>query len=441
MLTYAQNFEDVMLARLFGEQEKGFYIDIGACHPESLSVTKHFYDLGWFGINVEPIPANHRLFQEARPRDININAAIDTKTGERIFYEVSEFNALSTFDPIQAEFLRQNGYHLTTYPVKTIRCDDLFEQYIDCTIDFLKIDVEGSEESVLRSLDLARFRPIVLLIEATLPARGFPGWADCEKFASWDWEGLVTDAGYIFAHFDGISRYYVRNENSHLISRFKLPPGYFDDIHFVSELRSLQQATAESEARLGLIHQQHAEMAELRQQLDTSEADRVSELRSLQQATAESEARLRLIHQQHAEMAELRQQLDTSEADRVSELRSLQQATAESEARLRLIHQQQAEMAELRQQLDTSEADRVSELRSLQQATAESEARLGLIHQQQAQMAELRQQLDTSEADRVSELRSLQQATAESEARLGLIHQQQAQMAELRQQLDTSEAD
>jgi hypothetical protein len=45
MLTYAQNFEDVMLARLFGEQSSGFYIDIGAWHPTELSVTKHEFRL------------------------------------------------------------------------------------------------------------------------------------------------------------------------------------------------------------------------------------------------------------------------------------------------------------------------------------------------------------------------------------------------------------
>ena len=323
MITYAQNFEDVLLSRLFSEQGAGFYIDIGASHPENLSITKHFYDLGWVGINVEPIPANYRVFQEARPRDVNINAAIDTETGERTFYEVSEFNALSTFDPIQAEFLRQSGYHLTTYPVKTIRCDALFEQYVDCTVDFLKIDVEGSEESVLRSLDLARFRPRVLLIEATLPARGFPGWEDCEKFASWNWESLVYNAGYQFAHFDGISRYYVRNEDAHLISRFKLPPGYFDDIHFATELRLLQQAASEN--------------ASLTQQF--------------QQATAENAGLNQQVHQVTAENASLNQQVHQVTAENASLTLQLQRATVENASLNQQVHQVTAENASLAQQL------------------------------------------------------------------------------------------
>ena len=53
-VSYAQNFEDVLLHRVFGGQETGFYVDVGAYHPVDGSVTKAFYDLGWSGINLEP---------------------------------------------------------------------------------------------------------------------------------------------------------------------------------------------------------------------------------------------------------------------------------------------------------------------------------------------------------------------------------------------------
>ncbi|MBA3885640.1 MAG: hypothetical protein H0X67_07895 [Acidobacteria bacterium] len=46
MYTYAQNFEDVMLNRLFHEQATGFYVDVGAWDPNVHSVTKHFYNGG-----------------------------------------------------------------------------------------------------------------------------------------------------------------------------------------------------------------------------------------------------------------------------------------------------------------------------------------------------------------------------------------------------------
>ena len=46
ILSYAQNAEDVVLSRAFSDQEFGFYVDIGACHPVEDSVTLHIYERG-----------------------------------------------------------------------------------------------------------------------------------------------------------------------------------------------------------------------------------------------------------------------------------------------------------------------------------------------------------------------------------------------------------
>ena len=54
-ISYAQNAEDVRLRRAFRGQAKGFYIDVGANTPVNFSVTKHFYESGWTGIDIQPI--------------------------------------------------------------------------------------------------------------------------------------------------------------------------------------------------------------------------------------------------------------------------------------------------------------------------------------------------------------------------------------------------
>ena len=56
IISYAQNFEDVLLWRALKQVRNGFYIDIGAQHPEHDSVSKLFYDHGWRGVHVEPTP-------------------------------------------------------------------------------------------------------------------------------------------------------------------------------------------------------------------------------------------------------------------------------------------------------------------------------------------------------------------------------------------------
>ena len=56
-VSYAQNYEDLMLWRALRHVEQGFYVDCGAYDPEEHSVTKAFYERGWSGINIEPVPS------------------------------------------------------------------------------------------------------------------------------------------------------------------------------------------------------------------------------------------------------------------------------------------------------------------------------------------------------------------------------------------------
>ena len=64
-ISYAQNFEDVMLWRALRGVENGSYIDVGAADPEVHSVTAAFYKRGWRGVNVEP---NGEFFDKLRER-------------------------------------------------------------------------------------------------------------------------------------------------------------------------------------------------------------------------------------------------------------------------------------------------------------------------------------------------------------------------------------
>ena len=45
-------------------------------HPVQDSVTKWFYDAGWRGVNVEPVPSLFQRFKKDRPRDVNIASAV-----------------------------------------------------------------------------------------------------------------------------------------------------------------------------------------------------------------------------------------------------------------------------------------------------------------------------------------------------------------------------
>jgi FkbM family methyltransferase len=245
MLTYAQNFEDVMLARLFGEQSVGFYIDIGAWHPTELSVTKHFYDLGWSGINVEPITKQYELFAAERPRDVNLCVAVTDRKGPLRFHECTSDTALSTIDDALAAALAKQGYEITSYDIDAVTPAEIFAYGNGKTVDFLKIDVEGCEERIVRSVDWHSFRPRVLVIEAAAKLAQSLDWDHVEALRNWDaWEPLVLASGYMFAWYDGLNRFYLRHEDAHLAPRLSIPPGVYDQLQ-VPEVQRFARENAE----------------------------------------------------------------------------------------------------------------------------------------------------------------------------------------------------
>ena len=87
-ISYSQNNEDVLLWRALGHIKNGYYIDVGANDPVEHSVTKAFYDAGWNGISIEPLPSFHQAFEEQRPRDVNLAVAAGATDGELTLYDV-----------------------------------------------------------------------------------------------------------------------------------------------------------------------------------------------------------------------------------------------------------------------------------------------------------------------------------------------------------------
>jgi FkbM family methyltransferase len=230
MISYSINGEDVVLARVFSDIPSGFYVDVGANDPTAGSNTRHFYDQGWRGINLEPGRIFTRL-AEARPRDINLNIAASSSSGEMVLHEYHVGHGLSSLEvrnpDVSAHYLE--GMEKRKVRVRTLR--DIFAEFQPPQIDFMSIDVEGHERDVILGNDWSRWRPRVVFLEATLEGRNEPGHHL--------WEGLILDAGYQFAYYDGLNRFYLRNEDRHLLARFH-PPCVFDQ--YVPRLLAAERA-------------------------------------------------------------------------------------------------------------------------------------------------------------------------------------------------------
>lgn len=211
MISYAQNGEDVVLMRLFADVSSGFYVDVGAGDPEVDSVTKVFYDSGWSGINVEPNPARVADLDRVRHRDRNVCAAASDRSGT-IELLVTRYWPLATVDPSIIDASNADYAIVARVETPMMPLESIIAEHVNGrTIHFLKIDVEGHEAAVLRGVDWSRHRPLVLVIEASCPTTGAPTWAG--------WEPCLASAGYSFALFDGLNRFYVCNERADLLPK------------------------------------------------------------------------------------------------------------------------------------------------------------------------------------------------------------------------------
>jgi FkbM family methyltransferase len=220
-ISYSQNNEDVLLWRALGHVRDGFYIDVGANDPVEHSVTKAFYDAGWRGINIEPLPAHIAAFDAQRPGDINLAVAAGSAAGTLTLYDVPAVRGWASPEKSVADLHRAEGHTVAelTVPVRTLT--DVCAEHVRGDVHFLKIDVEGFEGDVLRGMDFERWRPWVLVIEATLPNSRETNHAN--------WEHLVTSRRYRYAWFDGLNRYYVAEEHAELLASFGIQPNVFDD--------------------------------------------------------------------------------------------------------------------------------------------------------------------------------------------------------------------
>lgn len=205
------NLEDVILYNVFRDEKDIFYIDVGSNDPFLSSVTKLLYDvLGATGINIEPQKRLYDITCKERPKDININVALGEEHGFCDLYVQGGVDGeIST---VLVENIVEELY--LTEKVEVYTLTEICNEYVkeNQKIHFLKIDVEGFEESVLRGMDFSKYRPQVIVIESTLPMTFIP----CHE----KWEDIILNNDYSFTFSHGVNRYYVANECEFLIPRF-----------------------------------------------------------------------------------------------------------------------------------------------------------------------------------------------------------------------------
>ena len=157
---FSQYGEDLILWEFFRGKVDGFFVDVGANHPTALSNTWFFEQRGWRGILVEPIPERAGQLRAARPASRVVETALGApeQRGQAVF-KLAEEDVLSGLNP--SARVKCSG----EITVRVVTLDDVLNESGNPRVDFVSIDVEGTELEVLRGFDLARHQPKVLLVE------------------------------------------------------------------------------------------------------------------------------------------------------------------------------------------------------------------------------------------------------------------------------------
>lgn len=440
-ISYAQNFEDVMLWRALRHIQNGCYIDIGANDPIVDSVSLAFYEHGWRGVHLEPTAQYANLLRQQRPDELVIQAAVSDSQKLLTFFEFPD-TGLSTLDAAIAAEHQQKGFRVLQTVTPTLTLDDIFAQIPAPDIHWLKIDVEGAETSVLQGWQTSEVRPWIVVIESTLPMSQTPSYQQ--------WESLLLAKGYQFVYFDGLNRYYVSDQHPELMAQSWLPPNVFDGFTIDGRAsnvlsqdfqRRLQAAVENGQQSAAATLQDHEQakqtllnqLAQTRAQLELEATSAREEYQALSSQVRDARDELgqmvRLVSQREQEFANRFEHFQT-DYQAVNQL--LQQERDQASTQLQALQQQ----LQTQQQQYQAELQRHSELEGKLSAL-----QLQLRQKEQAfagQLLQLHQQKSGQQKVfqiREQSLRTELQRAREEIQRVGA--QYQAELQDLRQTHET----
>jgi FkbM family methyltransferase len=305
--SYAQNGEDVRVWRALRELPDVFYVEVGASHPFDHSLTAALSAEGWRGVLVEPEPAAAELLRAHRPRDVVVAAAASDAPGLLQWVNDGDRGEGRVVEDREG------------LAVPVVRLADVLDGLDVQDVHFMSVDVEGHERRALLGLDLSRWRPWILCVEATAPLT--------RTRTHGTWEPLLLDAGYRFVAFDGLNRWYVSPEHTDLAEAVAEPFGVLDimlDRWTRRDVVDLEARLDEAVAEVDRLRQEHdvdtRKTAKLRDyvaalQKQLAEAQQLAEQRGDQ-----FEARGRELAAQGRELAVLQQELDLVAAQRDASL-------------------------------------------------------------------------------------------------------------------------
>jgi len=162
---YSAGGIDALVLNIFKDLKKGIYLDIGCNHPIKANNTYLLYKKGWSGINIDLDQKSIDSFNYARPNDYNIKMAVSDKMSIKDFYFYHDKSSINTLSKETANY--QNAKVAKILKIKAQPLNMLLDEspFKDSKIDFLSVDVEGSEFEILNGFNFLKFSPKVIVVE------------------------------------------------------------------------------------------------------------------------------------------------------------------------------------------------------------------------------------------------------------------------------------
>ena len=161
----SEGIEEWIIRDFFKDRRDGFFVDVGANHFKKHSNT-YFLEtaLNWSGIAIEPLTAFAPEYQQFRPKTrFRPFFVSDVSNAEAKLYLLPSNHLVTSSDK---SFNSRYGGGASEVTVPTITLNDLLDAEGVQSFDFMNMDIELSEPKALAGLDIRRFKPELVGIEA-----------------------------------------------------------------------------------------------------------------------------------------------------------------------------------------------------------------------------------------------------------------------------------
>jgi FkbM family methyltransferase len=207
---YGENGEDRVLWSLF-HGCRGFFVDVGAFDGQHWNNSLSFEEQGWAGICIEAHPVFARRCARNRKASLCLHAACVQDPGiNRVEFLAEPLGVMSGVCPDEggdfegyyaARGMKFPGFARVNVPARTL--DRILDEFLppETAIDFLSVDVQGTELDVLRGIDFARYPVRAIVVAArTLTA-------------TQDTKAHLDEQRYFFARALGADLFFARDRN------------------------------------------------------------------------------------------------------------------------------------------------------------------------------------------------------------------------------------